>query len=303
MSRISDAIRKAEEERGASYFTATTTTPTRTPAQGPGSKRDTRPAIGFEEVESIRPHITPDKHILAFADGHAPGTEKFRMLRHRLRKIRADQPLGKLMVSSPVPGEGKTLVAVNLAFSLSKLSSRVVLVDADLRHPGVHEVLGLQPMNGLAEYLQEKIDEKQAIRRIEPWNFYYMPAGNCPENPGELLHGGRIGELLNKLGEVFDWVIVDTAPITLFADTPQLANFVDGTLLVARLGVTPPDALERAVLAMEGNYIAGIVLNGATENSSDYGGYYYGHYAHKSGEDADADLDAVVDKKAEEVEE
>jgi capsular exopolysaccharide synthesis family protein len=273
VSRIFDAMRRFEKENTGTAVSTPWTL--QTLAEQPLSSVEERQG-DFDHVERLAPRITPDKHILALGDRDTPGAEKFRVLRHRLQKIRADHPFKKLLISSAVPREGKTLVALNLAFSLAKLSARVLIVDADLRHPGVHEVLGLEPRVGLSEYLQGKIDEYKAVCWLDPWKLYYLPAGRCPETPGELLQGGKVGGLLKKLGEAFDWVIVDTAPITLFADTPHLANFADAALLVTRLGITTADTVEQALLALEGHFIAGVVMNGDTKTGSpSYGSYNY----------------------------
>jgi capsular exopolysaccharide synthesis family protein len=271
VSRIFDALRKSEQEK----------TETNLPMPQPhaprvkqsSAPREELPA-SFENVERLSPRITPDKHILTSEDNPTSGVERFRVLRHRLQKLRAERSLRKLLVSSAVPGEGKTFVAVNLAFSLAKMSRRVLLIDADLRGAGAHEVFGLEEMSGLAECIQGEIDERAAIRRLDPWSLYYMPSGRCPASPGELLQGRRMGELLKRMGEAFDWVVVDTAPITLFADTAHLANLVDGCLLVTRMGVTPADGVQQAVATLEGDYIAGVVMNGEVETGNHHHSYY-----------------------------
>lgn len=277
MSRIFDALRKSELENAGP-------TPIGPVGKAPGVKHPVAVREEFhdvlESVEGIPLSVAPQKHILTCSDNHAVGAEKFRVLRQRLQKLRADRPLSKLLVSSAVPREGKTLVAVNLAFSLSRISRRVLLMDADLRHPGVHEVFGFEALPGLTEYLQGELDDASAMRRLDPWNLYYMPAGRSSAAPGELLQGARMAQLLNRLGEVFEWVVVDTAPITLFADSPHLAGLVDGALLVVRLGLTPVEAMQQAVAALEGNYVAGLVINGKTENHA----YDHDYYRYTEGE-------------------
>jgi protein-tyrosine kinase len=271
VSRIFDMLRKSERE-------ATGKTPA-TPWATSSKVKVTKVPLevvqtGFEDAEHVAVRIKPEKHIVACGESHAPGAEKFRVLRHRLQKIRADRPLTRLLVSSAVPREGKTLVAVNLAFSFAKTSKRVLLVDADLRRPGVHQVLGLEEMSGLAEFLQGENDERTAIRRLDPVNLFYLPAGRPSSAVSELLGGGRFREFLKKAGEAFDWVVVDSAPITLFADTPHLSTLVDASLLVVRLGVTPVDTVQQALGALEGSFIAGMVLNGETERGIQHYGYY-----------------------------
>ena len=271
MSRIFDMLRKSERE--ATGKVSATPWASNSKVKAAKVPLEVLP-LGFENVEHFPARIQPDKHIVTCGESHVPGAEKFRVLRHRLQKLRAERPLTRLLVSSAVPREGKTFVAVNLAFSLAKTSRRVLLVDADLRRPGVHNVLGLEAMSGLADFLHGKIDESAAIRRLDPSNLFYMPAGHSATDIGDLLNGSRFREFLTKAGEAFDWVVVDSAPITLFADTPHLATLVDASLLVTRLGVTPADTIQQALGALEGSYVAGIVLNGEAERESQHYRYY-----------------------------
>lgn len=273
MSRIFDALRKSEQEKtGKDSFT-----PWAKSARGNQVSKVRELSVPVPEADiRLVPRITPERHVLASGDNHSPGAEKFRVLRHRLQKIRSERPLRKLLVCSAVPREGKTLVAVNLAFSLAKTSQHVLLIDADLRHSGVHEVLGLEAMPGLAELLENKIDERTATRRLaEPWSVHYIPAGHHSSAPGELLQGPRMAELLKQAGEKYEWVVVDSAPLSLFADTPHLATLMDASLLVTRLSVTPATAIPNSLAALEGNFIAGIVMNGDADVVTSRYGYYY----------------------------
>lgn len=276
MSRIYDALRKSEQEKTGQSSSAPWSERLHVKASV-ASREEIPGAVG--NVEYLRPRIAPERHILTCEENPAPGVERFRVLRHRLQKIRADRQLKKLLISSAVPKEGKTLVAVNLAFSLAKISRRVLLIDADLRHPSVHEVLGLPRMKGLAEFLRGEIVECEIIRQLEPSSLSFVPAGHAPSEPGELLQGSGMSDFLKRAGERYDWIVVDSAPITLFADAPHLASLADGSLLVTRLGVTPANALQQAVAALEGNFIAGVVMNGDTQPEK----YHYGYYDHSAG--------------------
>ena len=273
MSRIFDALRKSElEKTGKSSFTPWK----RSARESQATKVREQELPATEANNRVVPRITPERHVFASGDSQTPSAERFRVLRHRLQKIRSERPLKKLLVCSAVPREGKTLIAVNLALSLAKTSPHVLLIDADLRQSGVHKVLGLTELPGLGELLEGKIDERAATRRLaEPWNLYYMPAGRPTAAPGELLQGPRMSELLKQAGEKYEWVVVDSAPLSLFADTPHLATLTDGSLLVTRLGVTPAAAIPNSLAALEGNFIAGIVMNGDEDAASDRYGHYY----------------------------
>ena len=270
MSRIFDALRRSEQEKSGK----TSFTPGSVRVRKPPNSLEQEPAVAEANV-CLVPRIVPERHVLACGENHTLEAEKFRVLRHRLYKIRGERALKNLLICSAIAGEGKTLVAVNLSLMLARTSQRVLLIDADLRHSGVHDVLGLEEMSGLAEFLQGRVDERTAIRRLaEPWNLCYLPAGHLSSASGELLQGPRMGDLLKHAGETYDWVVVDSAPISLFADTPHLATLTDGSLLVTRLGVTPADSLPNSLAALEGTYIVGIVVNGDEHAVSDHYEYY-----------------------------
>ena len=292
MSRIFDMLRKSEREAGnqqAVHPRPASPSPARLQEPNPATKET---PLGLEYLESVVPQIAPEKHIVSYGENRAPGAEKFRVLRHRLQKMRSKRPMSKLLVSSAVPKEGKTFVAVNLAFSLAKVAKRVLLIDADLRKPGVQEVLGLGKMSGLAELLQGESGESEVIRRIERGNLYYLPAGHPTSEPGELLQEARVGDFLQKVGEVFDWVVVDSAPITLFADTLHLAGLLDASVLVTRVGITPSDEIAGVLRALEGTVVAGIVLNGDRDAANVRYSYYTHSYGDVEGKSSERELPA-----------
>jgi len=232
--------------------------------------------VGFENVESVAWRIDSEKRIVAWGESHAVGAEKFRVLRYRLQHLRMGRALCKVLVTSAIPREGKTFVATNLAFTLVRSSPRVLLIDADLRLSSVHQMLGLPPMAGLAELLDGKLEPGAAIRRLEPSGVYYLPAGRSPANPLELLQSPRTQELLTQTSSAFEWIVVDGPPVNLFADARHLANLADAVVLVARVGVTPRESMQQVSVAMDGAFIAGVVVNADVNPVQDR--YYYSYY-------------------------
>lgn len=209
-----------------------------------------------------------------------PGAEKFRYLRYRLDRLRRERPLSKVLVTSAIPKEGKTVVAVNLALSLARNSSRVVLVDADMRQPAVHSALGLDSLPGLAEFLQGTLEAPACVKYLDPAGLCYLPAGNASSNPFELLQGPRIQEIGRWLTSVFDWVVIDSPPLIPFADSHCLATFADTALLVVRQGLTSRKSFENALAALDGVNVAGLVLNAS--DSTQHDGYYHYYYKHQA---------------------
>jgi capsular exopolysaccharide synthesis family protein len=230
---------------------------------------------GFEHAAAVLCHVRPENRIVGCGEKYEFGAEKFRFLRHRLAQLRLHRPVS-ILITSSVPKEGKTLVAINLAASLASSSRRVALFDIDLRHPSVQTALGLPGLAGLAEFLEGKAALESVVRRVEPLGFYYLPAGKASGNPFELLEGSRMRELMARATTAFEWVVMDSPPLIPFADAHQLAVLADAVLIVARPGLTPRDSLRQALSTLESVQIAGIVLNANDDKSHDR--YYYHYY-------------------------
>lgn len=290
MSRIHEALKKAEQERGMSQ---------------PGSRVESTPA-GVEVAEaasaavpalsgvsamsfngdSIVSHSrqtrwSPDTNCMLFfsSEEHAAGMEEFRTLRSRLYQAREKQPLSKILVTSALPKEGKSFTSANLAQVLARQHGRrVLLIDGDLRNPQLHSLLGTEPGPGLFEYLRAEADEFSIIQRGPLENLFFIPAGQYSSNPAELLANGRLRNLLNRLESTFDWIVVDSAPSVPVTDAVLMANDCDGVLLVVRSNSTPSDAARRARREFAERNVIGVVLNGITPELSPYTQYYYAAY-------------------------
>jgi capsular exopolysaccharide synthesis family protein len=269
MSRIFDALRKSESDRAEPAGTACATEPETWRGMASAAQAG---ADDFLQVPTIR---------CDSANGHRPaaawhqaGQETFRVMHHRLELIRHRRPLRKLLVTSAIPKEGKTTVALNLAVALARASQRVLLIDADLRHPGVHRALGLPAQAGLGDWLEQRGEMTALLRRVDPHGFYYLPAGTAQSNPGEVLRLSALTEFLASTTGRFDWVVVDSPPLVPFVDAHHLSTLVDGVLMVLRQGVTPRVALEKAFASLDRAFIAGAVVNGARDDNHGYYRYY-----------------------------
>src|SRR5215472_17183920 len=188
----------------------------------------------------------PDTDALLFCNGHATGhaAEEFRALRSRLRQLRENQPLKTVLITSALAQEGKSFVAANLAHAFAlQTGCRVLLVDANLRKPGLHSLFGTSPAPGLAEYLLDEKNELEIMQRGERENLFFVPTGRVVPGPTELLANGRLELLLAKVEPLFDWIIIDSPPSTPVSDVCSLAESCDGVLMVVRSHSTSFDVV------------------------------------------------------------
>jgi len=297
MSRIHEALKKAEQERAAGRAADVIApphaeaarimeSPTSAPIAVPSAVVETPPRNGqtaeylrFEDLRAQCSHSEwhPDPNVNVFFNPSlsSHGAEQFRTLRSRLYQLRSNQPLRTLLVTSSVPGEGKTFAAANLAQAIVRQPDRrALIIDADLRCARVHTVLGAPPAPGLTDYLRGEADEMAVIQNGQEGNLCFIAGGNEVTNPSELLSNGRLKALLDRVTPVFDWVILDSPPCLPVADATILADLCDGVLLVVRAGSTPSSTVQRACQELQGRNLVGVVLN-AVQKSHLYGSYYY----------------------------
>ncbi len=236
----------------------------------------------FDELwaKCQRKEWRPDPNVIVFgtASPFVPGAEQFRTLRSRLYRMRESQPLQTILISSAIPAEGKTVVSSNLAFALVRQQgSRVLLIDADLRSPRVHMLLGAPAAPGMADYLQNTATEFQVTQRSTEDGLCFIPAGNHVTHPSELISSGRMKEFLDRMKPAFDWIIIDSPPALPVADASVLGGLVDGVLFVVRANSTPSEASQKACKELRDAHILGVVLNTA-EESAGYNSYYTSAY-------------------------
>ena len=294
MSRIHEALRKAEQERAMAQSRAGVET---APAAVLEPSTDAGVVTSAAVLSAAAPSMAlstdvslarsrqtrwnPDPKTMLFFGGeeHAPGMEEFRTLRSRLYQAREKQPLSKLLVTSALPKEGKSFTSANLAQVIVRQhGKRELVIDADLRNPQLHGLLGAEPGPGLCEYLRSESDECSIMQRGPMENLFFIPAGKNSGNPAELVANGRMKFLLSRLEPMFDWIIIDSPPSVLVSDAGLLANYCDGVLLVVRSNSTPVDAAKRARREFAEKNVVGVVLNGISSELSPYSQYYYPAY-------------------------
>lgn len=274
-------------------------------AAGKTATRDpeefSEPLFNLEPTESSRPQdeiglpdITRQEwkpssdSFVSMADRGA-GVEQFRRLRSRIAGFRDEFPLKIILISSAMPEEGKTFVTANLAASLARnKNTNVLLIDGDLRHPTLHELLGAPCVPGLSEYLAGTADMSEIVQRDLAFapresrltggisGLTFIPGGKCADNNAELAASHRMEHLIQTLAPHFDWILIDASPVLVVPDAVELARAADAVLLVARAEVTRFEEAQRAQSAFAKSRILGVVLNAVRGNPGK--AYYYDYY-------------------------
>ncbi len=265
-------------------------------------------AMGFNLLSSI-PKIEMDKYerrleskleklgpiegkkiearLITHLDPKSPVAEAYRTLRTNLQFSKIDRQLKTILITSTGPKEGKSTTAANLAIAMAQVGNKVVLVDADLRRPVIHSIFGMEKEDGITNYLMEKNHLEETIKPTFHENLFILTSGVLPPNPSELLASQKMENLLSKLQNKFDTVILDSPPVIAVTDAAVLSTKVDGTILVVSSGQTHKDALGRAysLLNTVNTKIIGALLNGVDVQGlyGSYDYYYYHHYYTKPG--------------------
>jgi capsular exopolysaccharide synthesis family protein len=213
------------------------------------------PIVDAETYEPVQ------QQVVTIARPASPAAEQYRVLRYRLECL-ARAGWKALAFTSPQSGDGKTTTAVNAALALGKGGrNRVVLVDADLRRPGVASLLGLHARDGLCDVVAGRAQLDDCLWRFGGDELYVLPAGGVPDDLAATLFDPRLGEVMAALKARFDFVVVDAPPALAIADVPTLCRDLDGAVLVVRANHTPRELVSSALEALYGVTVHGIVLN------------------------------------------
>lgn len=228
------------------------------------------------------------KELLTYLSPKSPISEIFRTLRTNIQFMNAKGNLKTILVTSILPGEGKSWVSSNLAVTFAQAGKRVILVDSDMRKGRQYSIFGVSPRPGLSNYLSgmddnynpiDSNDFTKYIQKTEVENLYLISAGNVPPNPSELLISDRMESLINGLKDMADIVIFDGPPSQLVTDSLILTRFVDTTVIVSASKIAKKDALKKLIgnIRNVGGRIAGVVVNKVPMSAKRYeDAYYYG---------------------------
>lgn len=262
--------------------------------------------ITYDSEASKRP-------LIVHSDPRSPRAESFRTLRTNLQFLAvsdsAQQHAHTFVISSAGAGEGKSTTSANLSLALAETGSRVLLIDADLRMPAIAKYMGLEGGVGLTDILIGRVEVADVLQRWGRNEMYVLPSGKIPPNPSELLGSQAMGELLDVVGEYFDYVIIDSPPILLVTDAAVVGKRTNGVLLVAASASTRKQSLAGAVnsLIAAGGRLRGIVMTMLpTKGPDSYAYGAYGAYGAYTGDQlpdrGDFSVEAPLNLKARRVE-
>jgi capsular exopolysaccharide synthesis family protein len=274
MSRVYEALRQSEVERGVSTTfldpdsLLSGVAPVRQPVPEPE-------ALVWEEIVPFKPVVRTESRLVAFDDDNGLGAEKFRLLRARLRNLQEPR-VRRVVVTSAVPEEGKTLVSMNLAVSLSKhTTDKVLLLEGDLRKPMLAEHFGIAAVRGLDDWFASNEPVSRFLYRVEGLQLWILPAGVANPNPLAILQSPRFSDLYRQLSQGFDWILIDAPPLLPMADVNFWSRQADGLLLVVREGKAARKALQKGLETLDNPTVLGVVFNGATNPERHYYESYY----------------------------
>jgi capsular exopolysaccharide synthesis family protein len=223
--------------------------------------------VPTEEHPSPNLEFSPATPLIALTNSQSLAAEKFRALATRLSHLRHQREMRSLQVTSSSVGEGKTLIAGNLAATIAVQSgSKVLLVDGDLHRSALAVLFGVGESRGLSHWWsRQDADLAEYLYKMRDLPLWFLGAGRVSDEPSQILQSARFVEAFSRLAEGFDWVVVDSAPMSPTVSTNLWARLLDGTLLVVREGITSVKDLKNGLEALDSPKLVGMVLNEASE--------------------------------------
>lgn len=213
--------------------------------------------------------------LIVKSDPKSPSAEAYRTLRTNIQYSTIDKDIKSLLITSPGPGEGKSITAANLAITMSQIGKKVLLMDCDMRRPSIHKIFDIPNEFGLTNMLKEEMSFQSAVYKVSS-NFNILTSGTIPHNPAEVLSSQRMKKFLQETTNEFDFIILDTPPVIAVTDAQILSTRVDGALMVINSTVTSIESCKKAkslLKAVNANII-GAVLNKVNIKNNSYYGYY-----------------------------
>ena len=263
MSRIYEALQQPSSGR------VVPVTPAIVPVTPEGKRADPVFSEQFRDsvwdpnaALQVQPYPCDRDKLPALFSKHGLASEQFRLLATRLQQLQQSRRFKSVLLTSALAGEGKSLLIANLAISLARGGQqRVLVIDADLRKPGLSPIFGVNGRPGLREWHQSNRPISEFICRIPDINVWVLPAGPTIVDPLELLNSSRIADVLTALTAMFDWVLVDSPPLLPLADAEIISRICDGTMIVVRREKSPKSALKQALERIAPSKMTGLLLN------------------------------------------
>lgn len=231
--------------------------------------------LQLESVSTATMEIGAKSYLVALTDPKGLASEKFRALVARLEHLRKDRELKSLLITSSVVNEGKTLVTGNLAVTLAKHSgSKVLVIEGDLRRPALASFLGLKRLQGVHHWWSSRKENiAHYVYKINSLPLWFLGAGEPCDQPSQILQSPEFSEAFAQLTGPFDWILVDSPPMSPTVDVNLWSRLVDGMLLVVREGFAPVRAVEQGIASLDSPKLVGVVLNENSELARK--NYYY----------------------------
>jgi len=279
MSRVYEALQRSQGEKPSSPLVPDQPEAVAAVAASGTAFATAEPAdAGALNVPSDRilhPVPTPEQRLVVLSEPNGTGAEMFRVLATRLAHMQNKRRLQKLLITSSVVDEGKSVVAVNLGLTLARRpNTRVLLIEADLRRPTASILLANSPLRGINDWHEGKLALEDSLYQVSDTAMWFLPAGHSVSEPLPLLESEKFARMLDTVSASFDWVLLDATPMLPMADSTSLSRLCDGVLVVVREGVTRKKILNKAVASIEKSKLVGVVFNQASTLNVDYEHYY-----------------------------
>ena len=257
----------------------------RQPGEGSAHERPEPAAVGVPLASFVPRQLVDSPDILFRGVGASPAAERFR----RLKAVITHDEGGAtqvLVVTSAIPGDGKSFVAMNLSLAFAAdAGSKTLLIDGDLRRPSIDRYVSPVPTLGLSDLLQKRVSLQHTILHLKDSALQLLPAGKGSREPVELLSSAAWVELITLLRSRYERIIIDTPPALPFTDAAVIGRNADAAIFVVRQGSTPKAHYSRAVTMLSSLRVLGTVLNDSTYSLADRGHYYDKYYDHYHGRD------------------
>ncbi len=269
MGKIHDALTKSDKENKAA-------TVTEKPSTFKVYDRKDKKKESSDVIRTIFKKKDVDKNIVSLLEPQSFEAEQFKHLRTNILFPVSGKPPRSIMVTSSVPGEGKSFVASNLAVSIAQnIDQHVLLMDCDLRKATVHKNFGFDEVDGLSEYLSQKTPLSSLLLKTDINKMTILPGGKPPNNPAEIMSSTKMSDLLKEVKTRYNdrYIIIDSPPPHLTSETSVIARQVDGILLVVKAGSTKRELVEELLEMMGKEKVLGVVLNWFDINSIKNYGY------------------------------
>lgn len=293
LGKIFDALEKFREQKkeaaSARPFNAVADKPA--PADNGALEKTTAEPVevrpdGSDQTLKATEADNVDPNMIVLFEPHSFEAEQFKILRTKLLFPSSGKPARSIMVTSTVPGEGKSFVSANLSISIAQnIQEHVLIIDCDVRMPSIHKCFGIGEVPGLSEYLANKVPLESLMLKTKIDKLSILPAGHPPHNPSELLSSPKMSDLLKEVKARYSdrYIIIDSPPPLLTAETHAISHQVDGILLVVKYGSTPRKMVLELIENIGKEKIIGVVFNNFDIRSTNYLGYKkYGKYGKTS---------------------